>query len=232
MSIQYYLIHGIDRSRKERMQSEFKKWGLNNDQVKWMLYPNKDEITSEMRHELLIQIPSLSCGIQLEAGCPNVGNGKLSCTYKHYLCLKDIVENGYDYGVIMEDNQFFCDNIPQNVSKYIDQLNSLYPDWDVLFDTKWLSVMDAHEIETSKITENTFVYPKSNEITNYCHGGTRLAQFYIITNACAVKLINEYIPFNNAPDWWMNDLFRKLNIKSFWSEPSISDNYPHISTAD
>ena len=30
----------------------------------------------------------------------------------------------------------------------------------------------------------------------------------------------------------MDDLFRKLNIKSFWSEPSISDVYPHISTAD
>jgi hypothetical protein len=30
----------------------------------------------------------------------------------------------------------------------------------------------------------------------------------------------------------MNDLFRKLNIKSFWAEPSISNVFPHISTAD
>ena len=88
------------------------------------------------------------------------------------------------------------------------------------------------DINEAEVKQGVYVYPKSNYITNYCHGGTRLAQFYIVTNKCARKMYNDYIPFNNAPDWWMNDLFRKLNIKSFWSEPSISDVYPHISTAD
>ena len=37
---------------------------------------------------------------------------------------------------------------------------------------------------------------------------------------------------NNASDWWTNDLFRKLEIKSFWSEPSISDVFPHVSTGN
>ena len=229
MNNQYYLIHGVDKQRGPRMISEFEKWGLDNNKVKWILEPNKDKITAIMRNKLLIQSQSSSCGINVSPSCPNVGNGKISCTFKHYLCLKDIVENNYEYGIIMEDNQFFCSNISKTVEKYINQLNEMYPDWDIIFDTKWKKVKDINEVE---VKDGIYVYPKSNEITKYCHGGTRLAQFYIVTNKCARKMYENYIPFNNAPDWWMNDLFRKLNIKSFWSEPSISDVFPHISTAN
>lgn len=229
MNVQYYLIHGVDKERGPRMISEFYKWGLDNNKVKWILEPNKDKITNEFRSQVLFKEPSYSCGNYTLPNCPNIRNGQISCTFKHYLCLKDIVENDYDYGIIMEDNQFFCDNIPTTVEKYINQLNKLYSDWDIIFDTKWKSYKDINE---QQVFDNIFVYPKSNEITKYCHGGTRLAQFYILTNKCAKKLYENYIPFNNAPDWWMNDLFRKLYIKSFWSEPSISDVFPHISTAN
>jgi GR25 family glycosyltransferase involved in LPS biosynthesis len=227
-TIQYYLIHGVDQQRGPRMMEEFQKWGLDNNNVKWILQPNKDKIDQAFRNNVLLQEHSFSCGNYVEPKGSNISSGKIACSFKHYLCLKDIVENNYEYGVIMEDNQFFCDNIPNTVEKYINQLNYIYPDWDVIFDTKWKNYRDIFEGE---IKENTWVYPKSNEITKYCHGGTRLAQFYILNNKCAKKLYENYIPFNNAPDWWMNDLFRKLEIKSFWSEPSISDVFPHESTA-
>ena len=55
MNIKYYLIHGIDKERGPRMISEFKKWGLDNENIKWMLTPNKDEITNEIREKLLIK---------------------------------------------------------------------------------------------------------------------------------------------------------------------------------
>ena len=45
MNIQYYLIHGVDSSRAFRMVSEFKKWGIEIEKVKWLLRPNKDEIS-------------------------------------------------------------------------------------------------------------------------------------------------------------------------------------------
>ena len=228
MNIQYYLIHGVDKTRGPRMTEEFKKWGLEPTKVKWILQPNKDCITDVFRYNVLIQEESYSCGTFMPPGCPNIRNGQISCTFKHFLCLKDIVENNYEYGVIMEDNQFFCGNIPYHVNLYIEQLNKFYPDWDIIFDTKWLSYKD---IEEDKFIEGKFVYPKSNEHGKYVHGGTRLAEFYILTNSCAKKLYENYIPFNNAPDWWMNDLFRKLSIKSFWAHPCISDVFPHISTA-
>lgn len=228
--MQYYLIHGIDQERGPRMLSEFEKWGLDNSKVKWVLHPNRDEIRPEMRNQLVCQQNSTSCGLYTMPGCPHMQNGKVSCTFKHYLCLKDIVENGYDYGIIMEDNQFFNANIPETVEKYIRQLNELYPNnWDIIFDTNWQSYRNVREQE---VREGIYVYPKSNEISEHGgHGGTRLAQFYILTNECAKKLFNNYLPFNNAPDWWMNDLFRKQGIRSFWAEPSISSIYPHTSTA-
>jgi hypothetical protein len=75
------------------------------------------------------------------------------------------------------------------------------------------------------------VYPKSNVLDNVSFGGTKCACFYVLTLACAKKLLEHYIPFNNAPDWWMNDLFRLINIKSFWAEPSNVGYWQHTSTA-
>ena len=226
--IQYYLIHGVDKERGPRMIEEFEKWGLDNNKVKWILEPNKDKIDEEFRKRVLIQEPSYSCGVFMESGCPNIRNGQISCTYKHYLCLKDMVENNYEYGVIMEDNHKYCGIIPNQIQKYIQQLNQYYPDWDIIFDNGNLPYQIMKE---ENVVEGINIYPKSNEITEYGHGGTRTALFYLLNNKCAKKLYENYIPFNNAPDWWMNDLFRKLNIKSFWGEPSITTFFKHVSTA-
>ena len=38
MSIKYYLIHGIDKSRKDRMISEFQKACIDSNSVKWIFF--------------------------------------------------------------------------------------------------------------------------------------------------------------------------------------------------
>ena len=226
--IQYYLIHGVDKSREIRMLNEFKRVNLDNDKVKWIRHPNKDELTDTFIDNILISDVSTTCNTYINAR-ERLGKGQISCTYKHYLCLKDMVENNYEYGVIMEDNMTLMDNAPKIINKYIDQLNELYPDWDILFDNQWHDIPVPY-IE-GPLKDNQCVYPKSNEITKQCHGGTKLAQFYLLNLKCAKKLYENYLPFNNAPDWWMNDLFRKLNIKSFWVEPSNVKLWKHVSTA-
>lgn len=220
MKTQYYLIHGPELDRGKRMRAEFDKWGLHQDRVKWMLWPNGTDISLELYRQLTVAGPSVSCGIPAQPMSPN----KVSCTFKHFLCLQDMLESGHDYGVIMEDNQFFCGNIPETVDSYIAELNSRYPGWDIVFDSKWKAYGE------SPLVPDTRVYPKSNDINKEGHGGTRLAQFYVLTRACAEKLHSHYVPFNHAPDWWMNDLFRKLDIRAFWSEPCISAVYPHVSS--
>jgi GR25 family glycosyltransferase involved in LPS biosynthesis len=222
--INYYLIHGIDSSRRERMQKEFLQAGIDNNEINWILHPNKNEISNELYRKIVNQQPSYTCGNYVHPNSINLG--VTSCSYKHYLALKSIVENNQEYAVIMEDNMQFMKgiNIPERLNIYIDELNKNYPDWDVLFDLNY-GISDH-------ITEpNKYVYPKNNAINNLNHGGTRCAQFYLIRNKCAKVLYENYLPFNNAPDWWMNDLFRKLNIQSFWADPPAVDVWSHCSTA-
>jgi GR25 family glycosyltransferase involved in LPS biosynthesis len=226
MTLQYYLIHNLDEKRKEIMNREFSNWNYNGT-IKWVLYPNKDDITEELINKLVIQEMSYSCGFLVYPSRLILRKGTIACTFKHYTALKDIVENNYDYGVIMEDNIYFLNKkIPELVTTYIKQLDS-YGEWDILFDGPY-DIYDETQMKPGLL-----VYPKSNEFTPKLHGSTRSATFYLLTNSCAKKLYENYIPFNNAPDWWMNDLFRKLDIKSFWVEPSnvrVQDN--HVSTAN
>ena len=208
------------------MITEFDNANIPINHVTWVRSHNKDELTLELVNKLLIPTESTTCGVPVLPGCPHLRSGQISCTYKHYLALKDIVENQYKYAVIMEDNIYFTGDVSKRIELWINQLNTLYPEWDVIFDTDWNTYREG-------ITTPTIhVYPKSNEINEFGHGGTRCAQFYLLTQKCAKQLYENYIPFNNAPDWWMNDLFRKLNIKSFWAEPSIVNLYPHTSTAN
>ncbi len=212
--MKYYLIYGVDKQRKERMLNEFTKANINNEDVTWICHPNKDELTEDMLKKY--------ADFSVYALKP----GQISCSIKHYLCLKDIVENNYEYAVIIEDNVQFLGNVPDKVDLYINQLNKLYPEWDICFDLK-LSNM---KVEKEPV-DGIYVYPKSNEITNQCHGGTKYAAFYLINLKCAKKLYENYLPFQYPPDFWMNDLFRIHKINSFWTYPENVEVWPHVSTA-
>jgi GR25 family glycosyltransferase involved in LPS biosynthesis len=223
MRIQYYLIHNNDIRREERMIEEFRKGNIKIDDVKWILKPTRREITRDFIEKYVARGITKTCGIDTNAQT-QLSVGGMICTYKHYLALEDMINNNYEYGVIMEDNMRFEGDVSKRVEEYIEELNNIDKDWDILFDNEWL------KYDESEIKEGVNVYLKSNEITDKCHGGTRLAQFYLLNIRCAKKLYDNYIPFNNAPDWYMNDLFRKLNIRSYWSEPSIVKIWKHTST--
>ena len=34
-------------------------------------------------------------------------------------------------------------------------------------------------------------------------------------------MYDNFLPFNHSADMWMNEVLRKANLKSFWSEPSL-----------
>ena len=226
----YYLIHNGDETRKKHMIESFKRTNINLNDVIWVLHPNKDEINTEFILNNVIPDLSLTCGKPTYAQY-QLNKGSMCCTYKHYLALKHIVENNHEYAVIMEDNMLLGDDIVEKINIYIKQLNELYPDWDIIFDNAWHP--EPLKYFEGEIKDGLFVYPKSNkldwEVTKSL-GGTKCACFYLLNLKCAKKLYDNYIPYNNAPDWWMNDLFRKLNIKSFWAEPSCVFYWKHEST--
>ena len=95
-NLRYYLIHGLDPKRGRIMMEEFKKWNFELDKIKWILHPNKDEITDELLDSIIIKEPSYSANIFIPPERTRNAKGLVCCTYKHYLALKDIVENNYD----------------------------------------------------------------------------------------------------------------------------------------
>ena len=99
----YYLIHGIDSTRKPFMENQFATFGIKSHEVVWINYPNKNDY-----------LPPNIC-IH-----PTLVKGQIACTYKHYLALKDIVEKDLEIAVIMEDNIEFKGNVPSAINKYIN----------------------------------------------------------------------------------------------------------------
>jgi len=227
--VSLYLIHGIDKSRGPRMIEEFKKAGIDPSGVQWILHPNKDELTYEFLCKNILSTPSYIATQYIPGGPHSVPLGVASCTYKHYLALEDIVKNKYPYAVIMEDNMQFAHgvNVPERIQTYINQLNSLYPGWDVLFDLK----NGPRDPDNTYVPE-TYVYPRKHTHASPWHGGARCAQFYLLSYQGALKLYSHYIPFNSAPDAWMCELFRKLDMKVFWAEPNAVEVWQHTSTAN
>ena len=191
----YYLIHGIDTPRKVFMETQFKLHGIPQDQVTWITYPNKNDY-----------LPPYICS------STHLPKGMIACTYKHYLALKDIVEKGHTYAVIMEDNIEFRSNVPTSLEKY---LKDLPPEWDCVFDSDFY---DLHFTE-GHIDSSISVYKKSNEITSQCGGSSKGAHFVLVSQKGARLLYENFLPFHECSDHHYNILFRKLNMNVFWAEP-------------
>jgi len=221
MNIQYYLIHNGEEYRKEHKLKNFKEVNMNMDKLKWILKPNKVDITAEIRYNYLEKSQEVH---------NIVNNGQLACTIKHYLAIKDIVENNYEYGVVLEDNMEIKDDINKWIKIYIDQLNEMYPDWDIIFDN------DAHFGEPlrymeGEIKEGIYVYPKSNEFREYARGSVKLAQCYLINQKGAKRLYEKMFPFTEVIDHHYANVFLKYNFNVYWAEPSNIRRWEHESTA-
>ena len=205
----YYVIHNLEKRRYKNIVKLLNLNGVNINDVNFINHPNKDELTYEIKEK----------AVQKNA---NIRDGWISCSYKHYLALENIIEQDNEFGVIMEDNiGGFYENIPNRLEKYLNMMDN---DWDIIFDSVW---GDYAQMNEEEISQNKLVYRKSNEITKnnegkiISHGSTRAAQFYLINKKAAKKLYDNFLPFNHSADMWMNEVIRKTNLKVYWSEPSI-----------
>ena len=205
----YYVIHNLEKNRKENMLSLFSKYNIEQKNVTFINYPNKNELTYEIKKK----------AVQKKA---KIKDGWISCSYKHYLAIEQIVKNKNEYAVVMEDNiGGFYEDVPVRLKKYLSELPH---DWDIVFDSVW---GDYSLMGEENILENKIVYKKDNGFTKnesgkiISHGGTRAAQFYLVNKRSAQTIYDNFLPFNHSADMWMNEVLRNNNLKSFWSEPSL-----------
>ena len=194
--MKYYLIHGLALNRRIFMKIQFMVFGISRNEVTWINHSNKGELLPE--------------GICKNS---NLTVGQIAITYKHFLALQDMVLHGYPVAVIMEDNISFLDNVPAKIEKYLSQLP---PDWDLLFDSDfggWLFI-------ESPTDDDKLVYLKSNYPTEQCAGATKGAHFYIVNLKAAKLLVDNFLPFSDVSDWYLCQLIRDLNLRTFWANPS------------
>ena len=208
-NFKYYVIHNLENKRYQNTIYLLNKYGVQLKDVTFINHPNKNELTYDIKKK----------AVQKNS---KIKDGWISCSYKHYLALETIVNNQDEFAVIMEDNiGDFFENIPTRLNKYLVEL----PDnWDVVYDSVW---GDYESMNEETLTNKKLIYSKNNEVTKnidgkiISHGGTRAAQFYFVNKKSAKKLYDNFLPFNHSADMWMNDVLRKINAKSFWSEPSL-----------
>ena len=205
--IHYYLIHGIDASRKPFMEEQFQSHGIVESSVTWITYPNKND-----------PIPDVCTD-------PNLPRGMISCTYKHYLALKDIVENGYEYAVIMEDNIEFRDNVPNALNKYMKALPN---DWDCLFDSDFCDLkaiaditphMSVYKQAYGVYQDILYISKTERFVRTEKRGVSKGAHFIFLTQKAAKQLYDSFLPFHVTSDHHYNVLCEKLNLNVYWAEP-------------
>jgi len=193
--VKYYLIHGIDASRKPFMENQFETHGIPNETVKWINWPNKYDTLPE--------------GITTNASLPK---GNVAVTYKHYLILKDICDNQYPLAVIMEDNIEFRGNVPTAIERY---LKDLPPDWDCVFDSDFL----GKYYDEGPTNPNMSVYKKSNEPSHGWGGASKGAHFVLLNLKAAQKLCAGFMPFCDGSDHQYKHIIRNEHMNVFWAEP-------------
>lgn len=176
------------------MEHQFKTYGIPPEDVTWITYPNKTDF-----------IPDVCINDRLT-------KGQIACTYKHYLALKDIVENNHELAVILEDNIEFRGNVPSAIERY---LNDLPQDWNAVFDSDFL----GFKYIEGPIHSDCSVYLKSNQKSQQCHGSSKGAHFILLNLKTAKLLYDHFLPFDNVTDHYYNSLFRKLDMKVYWAEP-------------
>jgi len=159
-----------------------------------------------------------------------------SLILKHIEAYKQIVINNQEFGLILEDDVILNNDFN---TKYYEYYKQLPDDSDILFYGNGFK--NSMNVPKSIIKKNINVYLKGNngigkwspEVKDIgwsiCSGSSRCSDCYIIKNITAQKILNyvDEIKINKKPkishpsDLWMNILFRNLELKVYWSEPSI-----------
>ena len=116
INLKYYVIHNLEKDRYENTLNLLKKYGVDLDDVTFVSHPNKNELTYQIKKK----------AVQKKS---NIKDGWISCSYKHYLALEQIIKN------IDDNRKLETKNNNLSVTYYLIQ--NLKSD-DVRFDYKHL----------------------------------------------------------------------------------------------
>jgi len=132
---------------------------------------------------------------------------EISCTIKHYLCIKKVAENCSNYGLILEDDVFFVEGF---VEKFNYFLSETPDDWGAIF----MGCCANLRVPKNLLRQGIHSYPVN-------HPASRGGDSYILRKDAAQKIISTMKPFNTISDWELACQLHQHDIKTYWWEPPL-----------
>jgi GR25 family glycosyltransferase involved in LPS biosynthesis len=150
--------------------------------------------------------------------------GCISNILKNVEVYRKMIEHNIPYAIVFDDDVYLAKDFNKIMNETLKNLPST-------FDMCYMGDICGFHIED--INSDTNVYLKSNQegpvftIENgyqYAMGSTR-GPAYILTNACAHKIMSMFVPGyiirRLGHDHWINDVAREKNLEIYWSEPTF-----------
>tara|TARA_R100000152_G_C6781539_1_gene216243 strand:- start:5676 stop:6398 length:723 start_codon:yes stop_codon:yes gene_type:complete len=132
---------------------------------------------------------------------------EISCTIKHYLCIKKVAENCNERGLILEDDVFFVENFPEVFNHFLSKTPN---DWGAIF----MGCCANLRVPQRLRMQGVCAYPKE-------HPASRGGDSYILKKNVAQKIVSTMKPFNTISDWELACQLHQHNVKTYWWEPPL-----------
>ena len=195
--------------RRSYLERAFQHFCIDADWVtqydKRTLDPNT--INSYYRPDQSLFIQRVSLDGHREGGQPYPLNpAEIANAITHIHFYKEIVRNGYESTLILEDDIIFTSDFVNQLSHYLSQLPE---DWDILYPG---SGCGLHMRQTDPRV-NVYLHPLR---------GSRTADCYVIRKKAAEKILSTIIPFVLPIDWELNYHQWHHELQVYWGEPSIA----------
>lgn len=134
-----------------------------------------------------------------------------SCSYKHYLTYKKIIEEKQKYALVLEDDIYLENNFNKVLSKIENEIK------ESQIKNFFISLEDSNlkYVKRSQREKGKYLYPNNSG---------RLAGAYIISFESALNIVKEmeenkcHMPI----DWYHNYCSDKDLINIYWSHPTIA----------
>tara|TARA_B100001063_G_C16683086_1_gene512884 strand:- start:377 stop:1069 length:693 start_codon:yes stop_codon:yes gene_type:complete len=217
MDLPVYVVHYTPlKDRKIYMDEQFKKYNID---ATYMTDYDREDLTED----------DLKRFGKKEDGNMCIKMSEISLACKQMAIYKEIINNNIEAAVIFEDDVTLFDDF---LAKFMMYYYDLPDDWDILF---FGSGWNLHVPEKLVKESNTNIFLKGNNgvgrwsVEVYrdgwpvCGGSTRCLDSYIIRNRAAKKIMDVVgkSEIRHAFDLYLNQVFRSLNLKIYWGEPSL-----------
>lgn len=142
-----------------------------------------------------------------------ISDSEISTFLHHIECYKKILEERYEYALILEDDAIFQPSFYLKLQKYICDLPK---DWDILYIGDGEICVPENIIQKYKGLVNIYRKPEN---------GFKYTDFYLIKNIACKRIIeqfnNEVEPINIAVDHYLHHFINNHNLKAFIGQPKL-----------